>query len=97
MPRRVVTGVAIVCLMGGLAYAQGEPSEEPVPDSECAQQLTSAQEVVQDRVDANALSEADQEKVYQLLDEADALCTEGKSQEASATLATINQMVAKGQ
>jgi hypothetical protein len=94
MLRRVVTGVAIACLMGGVAYAQ---EEEPVPDSECAQQLTTAQEAVQDKVDANALSEADQEKIYALLDEADALCTEGKSDEASATLGTVNQMVGKAQ
>ena len=49
---------------------------------------------MQDRVDNNALSEADQEKVYALLDEADALCTEGKADEASATLATVKKMVA---
>ena len=91
MLRRVLIGVAIACLMGGAAYAQ---DEEPA-DSQCAQQLTTAQEVVQDKVDANALSEADQEKVYELLDQADALCTEGKSDEASATLAAVNQMVAK--
>ena len=90
MLRRLVTGVAIVCLMGGAAYAQGE---EPV-DSACAQQLTTAQEAVQDRVDNNALSEADQEKIYALMDEADALCTEGKSDEAIATLGTVNKMVA---
>ena len=30
-----------------------------------------------------------------MLDEADALCTEGKFPEASATLDTINKMVAK--
>jgi hypothetical protein len=94
MLRRVVTGVAIACLMVGAAYAQNEPSEEPAPDSACAQQLTTAQEVVQDRVDNNALNEADQEKIYALLDEADALCDEGKSDEASATLATVNKMVA---
>ncbi len=46
---------------------------------------------------SNALSEADAEKVNELLDEADALCTEGKFPEASATLATINKMVAAGQ
>jgi hypothetical protein len=74
----------------GAAYAQGD---EPV-DSECAQQLTTAQETVQDRVDNNALSEADQEKIYALMDEADALCTEGKSDEAIATLSTVNKMVA---
>ena len=94
MLRRVVIGVAIAGLMAPGAYAQ---DEEPAPDSECAQQLTTAQEVVQDKVDSNALSEADQEKIYALLDEADALCTEGKSQEASAALATVNTMVAKGQ
>jgi phosphoglycolate phosphatase-like HAD superfamily hydrolase len=91
MLRRLVTGVAIVCLMGGAAYAQQD--EEPV-DSECAQQLTTAQETVQDKVDNNALSEDDQEKIYALMDEADALCTEGKSDEAIATLATVNKMVA---
>lgn len=90
MLRRLLTGVAFVCLIGGAAYAQGE---EPV-DSPCAQALTSAQESVQDRVDNNALNEADQEKVYALLDEADALCTEGKSDEAMATLGTVNKMVA---
>jgi hypothetical protein len=93
MLRRLVTGVAMVCLMGGAAYAQGE-GEEPAADSECAQQLTTAQETVQDRVDNNALSEDDQEKIYALMDEADALCTEGKSDEAMATLATVNKMVA---
>jgi len=91
MLRRLVTGVAIVCFMGGAAYAQQD--EEPV-DSECAQQLTAAQETVQDKVDNNALSEDDQEKIYALMDEADALCTEGKSDEAIATLATVNKMVA---
>ena len=94
MLRRVVIGVAIAGLMAGAAYAQ---EEEAAADSECAQQLTTAQEAVQDKVDANVLSEADQEKIYALLDEADALCTEGKSQEASAALATVNTMVAKGQ
>ena len=64
-------------------------------DNECAQQLTTAQETVQDRIDANALSEADAEKINELLDEADALCTEGKCAEASATLDTVNKMVAK--
>jgi hypothetical protein len=94
MLRRLVIGVAVACLMASSAYAQ---DEEPAPDSECAQALTAAQETMQDKVDANALSEAEQEKIYALLDEADALCTEGKSQEASAALATVNTMIAKGQ
>ena len=81
---------AIACLIGGGAYAQDETGAT----IECAQQLTAAEETVQDKVENNALSEADEEKVYELMDEADALCTEGKFDEASATLATINKMVA---
>ncbi|MET0667148.1 MAG: hypothetical protein ABWZ01_01395 [Methyloceanibacter sp.] len=92
MLRRVMIGAGLACLMVGGAHAV----EEGVENSECAQQLTTAQERVQDRVDANALSEADAEKIYELLDEADALCTEGNGAEATATLDTVNQMVAKG-
>jgi hypothetical protein len=93
MLRRAVLGVAVLCLMGGAAYAQ----DETEGDNECTQQLTVAEETVHDKIEANALSEADAEKVNELLDEADALCTEGKFPEASATLATINKMVAAGQ
>jgi len=93
MLRRAVLGVAMVCLMGGTAYAQ----DETEVDNECTQQLTAAEETVHDKIDANALSEADAEKINELLDQADALCTEGKFPEASATLDTINQMVAAGQ
>jgi hypothetical protein len=77
--------------MGGVAYAVDEPAE----DNECTEQLTKAEEIVNDKIEANALSEADAEKVNELLDEADAYCTEGKFQEASATLATVNSLVAK--
>jgi hypothetical protein len=92
MLKRVMIGAGLACLMVGGANAVEEGAE----NSECAQQLTAAQEVVQDRVDANALSEPDAEKIYELLDEADALCTEGNGAEASATLDTVNKMVAKG-
>jgi hypothetical protein len=102
MFRRVVIGAAVACLMGVSAYAQEEGAieeglgqEDAVENSECAQQLTSAQEAVQDRVDANALSEADAEKIYMLLDEADAFCTEGNGAEASARLAAVNKIVGK--
>ena len=91
MLRRVVIGVAIAFLMGGAASAQ----DEGAADNECTQQLTTVEETVHDKIEANALSEADAEKVNELLDEADALCTEGKFTEASATLATINKMVGK--
>jgi hypothetical protein len=89
MLRRAVLGVAIVCLMGGAATAQDEV------DNECTTQLTAAEEAVHDKIEANALSEADAEKVNELLDEADALCTEGKFEEASATLADVNKMIGK--
>jgi len=89
MLRRAVLGVALICLVGGGAYAQ-DMSEE---DNECTRQLTAAEEKVHDKIEANALSEADAEKVNLMLDEADALCTEGKFSEASATLANINKMI----
>ena len=91
MLRRVVIGVAMACLMGGTAYAV----DEEAVDNECTEQLTAAEEAVHNKIDANALSEADAEKVNELLDQADALCTEGKFQDASATLATVNKMVGK--
>ena len=64
-------------------------------NDECTVQLTATEEAVQNKIDANALSEDEAEKINQLLDEADALCTDGKLPEASATLDTINKMVAK--
>jgi hypothetical protein len=89
MLRRAVLSVALICLVGGGAYAQEMPDE----DNECSQQLAATEEKVHDKVDANALSEADSEKVYLMLDEADALCTEGKFSEASATIANIKKMI----
>ena len=91
MLRRVAIGVAMACLMGGAAYAV----DEDTGDNQCTEQLTAAEEAVQNKIDANALSDDDAEKVNELLDEADALCTEGNFKDASATLATVNGMVAK--
>ena len=74
-----------------------QQQDEGAPaDSACAQQLAVVQEAVQDKVDANALNDADQQKVYELLDQADAACTEGKSDEAMTTLANVSKMVGKG-
>ena len=42
---------------------------------------------MENKIDANALSEDDAEKVNELLDQADALCTEGNFKDASAALA----------
>ena len=90
MLRRVAIGVAMTCLMAGTAYAVDEEV-----DNECTSQLTTVEETVHDKIEANTLSETDADKVNELLDQADALCTEGKFAEASATLATVNKMVGK--
>jgi len=65
MLRRVVIGVAIACLMGGAAYAV---DEDPAVDNECTAQLTAVEETVHDKIESSALSEADAEKVNELLD-----------------------------
>ena len=91
MLRRVVIGAAMACLMGGTAYAV----DEDAVDNQCTEQLTAAEEAVQNKIDANALSDADAAKVNELLDQADAQCTEGNFKDASATLATVNGMVTK--
>ena len=89
MLRRVVIGATMACLMGGTAYAV----DEDAVDNQCTEQLTAAEEAVQNKIDA--MSDADAEKVNELLDQADAQCTEGNFKDASATLATVNGMVAK--
>lgn len=89
MLRRAVLGVVLICLLSGGAFAQEDE------DNECTRQLTAAEEKVHDKIESNALSEDDAEKVNLMLDEADALCTEGKFDEASATIANINKMIGK--
>jgi len=64
-------------------------------NNECTEQLITVEETVHDKLEANTLSDADVDKVNELLDQADALCTEGKFAEATATLATVNKMVGK--
>ena len=91
MLRRVVTGAAVAGLIGGGAFAQEGANRD------CEQQHIQTQALVQDKVDNNALSEDQQEAIYEILDNADALCAEGKSDEANAALATANEMIAKGQ
>jgi soluble cytochrome b562 len=90
MLRRVAIGVALACILGGTAYAVDEDV-----DNECTEQLSAAEEAVQNKLDANALNEADAEKVNELLDQADALCTEGNFKDASAALAQVNGMIGK--
>jgi hypothetical protein len=96
MLKQAAIGIAMACLLGGAAYAADDDAvNDDAVNNECTEQLTKAEEVVHDKIDSNALSEADAEKVNELLDEADALCTEGNFSEASATLATVNKLVAK--
>ena len=91
MLRRVAIGVALACILGGTAYAVDEDV-----DNECTEREPSAaEEAVQNKLDANALNEADAEKVNELLDQADALCTEGNFKDASAALAQVNGMIGK--
>jgi hypothetical protein len=91
MLRRVVIGAALACLMGGAAYAVDEPQAEG--DDQCTQQLAATEEAVQDKVDANTISEDDMEKANELLDQADAQCTEGDLAGATETLAKVNGIV----
>ncbi|MGB3021556.1 MAG: hypothetical protein WBB50_05465 [Methyloceanibacter sp.] len=88
MLRRVVIGAALACLMGGAAYAVDEG------DDECTRQLAAAEEAVQNKVEASTISEEDNEKVNELLDQADAQCTEGNLAAATETLAKVNGIVA---
>jgi soluble cytochrome b562 len=90
MLRRVAIGVALACIMGGTAYAVDEDV-----DNECTRQLSAAEEAVQNKIDANALNDDEAEKVNQLLDQADALCTEGNFKDASAALAQVNDLIGK--
>jgi hypothetical protein len=78
-------------------HAEANPSN-PNPgdqDNECIEQLIAAEDALRDKLEANTLSEADVDNVNELLDQADALCTDGKFAEATATLATVNKMVGK--
>jgi len=88
-----VTGVAVAALIGGGAFAQ----DQQPPPSDCDQQLIQTQALAQSQVDANELSEDQQEAVYEVLDNADALCMDGKSDEANATLAAVSKIIGGGQ
>jgi hypothetical protein len=91
--RGVVAGVAVAALIGGGAYAQ----DQEAATGDCDQQLIQTQALVQGKVDANTLSEDEQEAIYEILDNADALCADGKSDEANATLAAVSKMIGGSQ
>ena len=92
MLRRVVIGTALALLMGGSAYAVDEPAEG---GDQCTQQLAAAEEAVESAQEAKPLSEEDFAKVNELLDQADAQCTEGNLNDATATLAAVSGIIGK--
>ncbi len=96
MLRRVVIGVSLACLMGGAAYAVDEPPAAPAEgDDQCSQLLAATEAAVQNKVEANAINEADSDKVNELLDQADAQCTEGDLAGATKTLGGVDAMLGK--
>jgi hypothetical protein len=89
MLKRIVIAAVAACALASTAYAVEEQAADPA----CVEQLTKAEEMVHDKVDANALSEQDTNKVNELLDQADMQCSEGAVEEANATLATVHSML----
>jgi hypothetical protein len=73
----------------------GNKQEEDSPDAACIRELAASEQAFQDKIEAKALSEADAEKLTQLLDDADAACSEGDVREARQKLETVNETVAK--
>ena len=63
MLRPVVIGASLACLLSGAAYAVDEAVEPAEGEDQCTQQLAAAEEAVQNKIDAQILSEADTEKV----------------------------------
>jgi hypothetical protein len=103
MLRRVVIGASLLFLLAGAAYAQEEGAAPPAAAAEegegegdaCSQALAATEESVRDKLESGSMSEADTEKVNELLDQADAQCTEGDMDGATATLDQVKTMVAK--
>ena len=87
MGRRIVTSTCLILLMGGGALAVDN-------EQACMAQLAKAETLVDQRVEAKALSEGEVEDVNLLLDEADAACTEGDYTTAKQRLADVNKLVA---
>ena len=105
MLRRVLIGASVVCLLAGAAYAQEEGAAPPAAAAEegegegdaCSQALAATEESVRDKLESGSMSDADTEKVNELLDQADAQCTEGDMEGATTTLDQVKSMVAKAQ
>lgn len=90
MPRRAAIAVCLICLMAGPTEAADES-----PENDCVYQLMKAEALVYGKIESKALSEAEAEEVTEMLDEADAACTEGNFDDARATLKTVTIMMTK--
>lgn len=74
------------------APAQGELLEDELgageqPEDPCIQQVTETENALADRMQAGDLSEETTDRIYELLDRADAECADGDVAAAEATLA----------
>jgi hypothetical protein len=87
MRKSIVTGACLMVLMGGAAHAADD-------ETACEIKLSQTEAFVDQKIEQKLLSEGDVENINMLLDEADALCTEGKDDEAAKTLANVRKMVA---
>jgi hypothetical protein len=111
MLRRVVIGASLLLLLAGAAYAADEDAQAPAGAQDeatppaagedegegdaCSQALAATEESVRDKLESGSMNDADTEKVNELLDQADAQCTEGDMDGATATLNQVKTMVAK--
>lgn len=75
--------------------AEADKQDEDSPEIACVRELAASEAAFQSKLDAKALSETDSEKLIQLLDDADAACSEGDVREARQKLETVNETVAK--
>ena len=75
--------------------AADSKQDEDSPEIACVRELAASEEAFQSKLDAKALNETDAEKLTQLLDDADAACSEGDVRNAREKLETVNETVAK--
>lgn len=89
MLKRAAIAACLSCLAAGSPHAADDP------ETECVYRLMKAEELVYAKIESKALSEAEAEKVTEMLDDADAACTDGNFDDARATLETVTIMMTK--
>jgi hypothetical protein len=93
MVRRAAIGVSLACLIGGAAYAADEDVTPRDDEAACNQKLEASEATLRDKLGAKTLSEEDIDTINELLDKADAACTEGDMKAATKPLAKANRML----